>query len=70
MFCPSTLYTIYLEEELLLATELARSDTARRTGEERAGAGQPCTHKWSEDPLWALEPEIMGINFLFVQPEP
>ena len=54
MFCPSTLYTIYLEEELLLATELARSDTARRTGEDRAGAGQPCRHKWSEDPLYGL----------------
>ena len=54
MFCPSTLYTIYLEEELLLATELARSDTARRTGEDRAGAGQPCRHKWLEVPLYGL----------------
>ena len=45
---------IYLEEELLLATELALSDTARRTGEERAGAGQPCTHKWSEVPVYRL----------------
>ena len=48
------MYTIYLEEELLLATELARSDTARRTGEARAGAGQPCTYKWSEVPLYEL----------------
>ena len=45
---------IYLEEELLLATELALSDTARRMGEARAGAGQPCIDKWSEVPLYEL----------------
>ena len=38
----------------MLATELARSDTARRTGEERAGAGQPCIDTWSEVPLYEL----------------
>ena len=48
------MYTIYLEEELLLATELARSDTARRTGEARAGAGQPCIVKSLEVPLYGL----------------